>query len=412
MSDIYSVNPTTPRPYIPTSSGSQGSGTTPRSGCGKFGCMSGVIILMVVAGLGIAAYFFVWPMFFPNDMEGQMLDLTYAEGKDGKGYLWVQTNPSFQYISETETPGSHSISSECLFCRTETFIYDPETKEVLKKITTEYDGPPPTPEMFSYAGNVWIVSGSFRENEPLINVYDAASGDLVMDTKEFISKHQRFSAGISELRYEDRPARLTIKTKDGLDQVYLVEKDTVFKNNSDYMKYTETTTSGNATMYSLISEEGVSERKVLYRITGPAGKVFGSHIPESMLDDASYIMKHYNSTAEPITPGKIYLEGELLYFDDEGVVIIYQDQLGKRADRLLSRIDKDGNIKWTKSTANDELFEALKLDEDKNPFGKMFFMKSNLKGERGGNMFIFKLKDVGIMCFDWETGKQVWEMED
>ncbi|HLT24288.1 MAG TPA: hypothetical protein VK004_04115 [Ignavibacteria bacterium] len=412
MSNIYNVNATTPRPYIPSSSGTRGSGTTPKSGCGRIGCFTGFMGLGVVAVLIAVVYFFVWPMLFPNDISGDLLDLTYAEGKDGKGYLWVQTNPSFQYISETSTPGSHSVSSECLFCRTETFIIDPETQNVIHKFTTDFDGPPPTPKMFSVDGNVWIVSGNFRDNEPMINVYDAASGDPVMDTKGFISKHPRFSAGISELRYEDKPARLNIKTKDGLDQVYLVGKDTIFKNTSDYNQYTEGIMSGDASIFSLISEEGISERKVLYRITGPAGKVFGSHIPESMLDDASYILRHYNSTAEPITPGTVYLEGEMLYFDDEGAVIIYQDQLGKKAERLLSLIDSEGNIKWTKSTKDGELFEELKLDEEENTFGRMFFLRSHLKGERGDNMFIFKYSGKGIICFDWETGKKIWEMED
>ena len=101
----------------------------------------------------------------------------------------------------------------------------------------------------------------------------------------------------------------------------------------------------------------------------------------------------------------------MLYYDDDGAVIIYQDQIGKTADRLLSRVDSEGNIKWTKSTANDELFEELKLDEDENPFGKMFFMKGNLKGDRGGNMFIFKLKGKGILCFDWNTGEKIWDMD-
>jgi outer membrane protein assembly factor BamB len=129
-----------------------------------------------------------------------------------------------------------------------------------------------------------------------------------------------------------------------------------------------------------------------------------------MLDDAGYIMKHYNSTSKSLTPGEVYLEGEVLYFDDEGVVIIYQDQLGKKADRFISRIDADGNVKWTKST-KDELFNELKLDEDEDAFSKMFFIKNKLKGDRGGKMFILKMTGVGILCFDWEDGEKIWEME-
>lgn len=411
MNETYhSITPSTPRPYVPSSSGTGSSGTTPKSGCGKFGCFSLIFVVIIIAVIGIVGYFFIWPMFFPNDIGGELLDLTYAEGKDGKGYLWIQTNPSFTYISETKTPGSHSVSSECLFCRTETFIYDPETKEVKKKITTDFDGMPPTPTMFAENGQVWIVSDNFRENEPMINVYDAASGELIMDTKGFISKHPQYQSGISTLRTEVKPRRLILKSKDGLEQIYLVGKDTTFKNNTDYSKYAETITKGDASIYSLINESGSSERKVLYRITGPAGKVFGSHIPESMLDDAGYIMKHYNSTAKSVTPGKVYLEGELLYFDEEGAVIMYQDQLGKRAERFLSRVDAEGNVKWTKST-KDDLFEELKLDEDADPFGKMFFLNSKLKGDRGGNMFILKVTGLGIMCFDWETGEKIWEMD-
>jgi hypothetical protein len=411
MSDPYnSISPSTPRPYVPSSSGTGRSGTTPKSGCGKIGCFSIFGLLVLFGGIIAAAYFILWPMLFPNDIGGELLDLTYAEGKDGKGYLWIQTDPSFKYISETETPGSHSISSECLFCRTETFIYDPETKEVKMKITTDFDGPPPTPTMFAENGQVWIVSDNFRENEPMINVYDAASGELVMDTRKFTSKHPEYKAGISQLRVDKQPYRLYLKTKNGLDQVYLIGKDTTFKNTTDYVTYSEKIAGGDASIYTLINESGSSERKVLYKITGPAGKVFGSHIPESMLDDAGYVMKHYKSTAKSLTPGEIYLEGEVLYFDDEGAVIIYQDQLGKKAERFLTRVDAEGNVVWTKST-NDELFEELKLDEDADPFGKMFFLKSKLKGDRGGNMFILKVTGLGIMCFDWKTGENIWEMD-
>lgn len=411
MSESYnSISPSTPRPYIPSSSGTGRSGTTPKSGCGKIGCFSMLFFIILFAVIGIVGYLFIWPMLFPNDIGGELLDLTYAEGKDGKGYLWIQTDPSFKYIEETETPGSHSIGVECLFCRTETFIYDPVAKEVKKKITVDFDGPPPTPTMFSENGQVWIVSDNFRENEPMIMVYDASSGDLIMDTKGFTSKYPQFGAGISQLRVEEKPYRLNIKTKDGLEMVYLIGKDTTFKTTADYNGYAEKTSSGNATIYTLVNESGATERKVLYKITGPAGKIFTTHIPESMIEDGNYIMKHYESTSKSMTPGKAYLEGEVLYFDDEGVVLLHQDQLGKKADRILTRVDQDGNVKWIKTT-NDELFKELKLNEDEDPFNKMFFLRSKLKGDRGGDMFIFKVTGLGIMCFNWNTGEKIWEME-
>lgn len=410
MSNFQTISPSTPRPYVPSSSGSQGSGTTPKGGCAKLGCVSIFVIIILIAGAGIVGYLIFWPMLFPNDIGGEMLDLTYATGKDGKGYLWIQTDPSFKYIESTESPGHQSTSVECLFCRTETFIYDPQTKTVINKFTTDYDGPPPIPKMFSVDGNVWIVSSEYRENEPIVNVYDAATGEHLMDTKEFTTKNSRFSAGISQLRFEDNPPRLGIKTKDGLDQVYLIQKDTTFKSTGDYNDYAEKNISGNATIYMLANESGSTERKVLYRITGPAGKIFSTHIPESMIEDGNYIMRHYQSTSKSMTPDRVYLEGEILYFDDEGVVIFHQDQLGKRAERLLSRIDNEGNVKWTRST-KDDIFEELKLDEDEDPFNKMFFLNSKLKGDRGGEMFIFKVTGLGIMCFDWNTGEKIWEME-
>ena len=239
MSNFQTISPSTPRPYVPSSSGSQGSGTTPRGGCAKLGCISTFVIIILIAGVGIVGYLVLWPMLFPNDIGGELLDLTYATGKDGKGYLWIQTDPSFKYIEEVETPGHKSMGVECFFCRTETFIYDPKTKTVINKFTTDFDSPPPTPKMFSVDGNVWIVSGEYREIEPMINVYDAATGTQIMNTKDFTTKNTRFGAGISQLIYEDKPPRLNIKTQDGLDQVYPIQKDTKFKSTADYNAYAE-----------------------------------------------------------------------------------------------------------------------------------------------------------------------------
>ncbi|MGH2574164.1 MAG: hypothetical protein ACRDFC_00535, partial [Ignavibacteria bacterium] len=132
-------------------------------------------------------------------------------------------------------------------------------------------------------------------------------------------------------------------------------------------------------------------------------------ISESYLHNSESLFFFTKSIAEKITPDKVYIEGIIFHQDNECVIILHQDNAGKKADRMLTCIDYSGKLKWT--IQQGELFEKLIVDEDDNPFSKIFFMKDKVGVIRAGNIVVLKLEDAGVMGFDYNTGKKLWTID-
>ncbi|RPI18632.1 MAG: hypothetical protein EHM58_04815 [Ignavibacteriae bacterium] len=365
------------------------------------------IILMVgLAGVGVYLYTSV---LFPNKIKGDLLNVTYVPGKDAEsGKLWIVTDGSFSYIQETKSPGKYSVGREGIFCKTWTYIYDPVNQQVLKKLKTDYDELPPRPEMFTKDGNVWIVSQEQFDYEPMINIFNAETMEPVMDTKGFISKHEELSSGIINLSVTfEEPRHFNIKTRDGQSFVYSIELDELFTNYNDLRVRMIGEGPETVNIFAL-GEKSSGPRKVLYRVTGPAKELKTNSLSESYLDDANTLKFFTKSTAQKLTPDKVYLEGLILYQDKDAVVILHQDQVGKNASRMLTCVGTDGKLMWTKN--QDELFEELAVTED-DAFSVIFFMKSKIKATREGNLLLFKFEPKGIIGFDFNSGKKLWTLE-
>jgi hypothetical protein len=374
------------------------------------GCLLYLLLfIIVVVGLVAGGIYLYTSVLFPNKIKGDLLDVTYVAGNTSEsGKLWIVTDGSFSYILEKKSPGSYSVGREGLFCKTWTYIYDPVNKVILKKIKTSYDALPPKPDMFTYNGKVWIVSREQGNYEPMITVYDAASAEQVMDTKQFLTKHDELSSGMVNLHYMDNePKRFDIKTRDGQSFVYSVDLDELFANDSDLKKKLMSEGPETVTIFSLGGKSS-SPRKNLYKVTGPAKELKSGTLSESYLEDAHSLMFFTGSTAVKLTPDKVYLEGIILYQDKDAAVILHQDQVGKNASRMLTCIDSDGKVMWTKG--QDELFEKMAVTE-KDPFSEIFFMKSKFKAEREGNVLMFKFEPEGMIGFDFNNGKKLWTLE-
>lgn len=372
------------------------------------GCLLFPLFLLILAGLIIGGYFAFSTLLFPNKIKGDLLDVTYVQSKTGEtGYLWIQTDGSFSYIQETKSPGKYSVGRKGIFCKTYTYVYDPVNKKIIKKIKTDYDELPPKPDMFTNNGKVWIVSQEQFNYEPIINVYDAESMDEVMDTKAFTKKFKEFSSGIINLRVEFDPVRFDIKTRDGQSYIYSVDFDRLFTTDSDLKKQLTKEGPEVVTIFAL-GEENSAPRKQLYKVTGPADKLLSSSLSESYLKDPHTLMFFTGSTAQLLTADKIYLEGIILCQDKDAVVILHQDQVGKNATRILTCVDANGKVKWTKT--QDELFKKLAVTEE-DAFSTIFFMKSKIKAIHQGNILLFKFEPEGMIGFDFETGKKLWTLE-
>lgn len=366
-----------------------------------------IIVLLIVLAAG--GFYLYTSVLFPNKIKGDLLDVTYVPGKDNEsGKLWIQTDGSFSYIQETKSPGKYSVGREGIFCKTWTYIYDPVKQEVIKKLKTDYDELPPKPDMFTKDGNVWIVSREQFDYEPIINVYNAETMEVIMDTKAFTNKFEELNSGIINLSYtEEEPAHFSIKTRDGQSFVYSLDQDKLYANFSELRDKVVASGSENVTIFAL-ADKSSGPRKILYKVTGPAKELKTNSLSESYLDDANTLKFFTGAAATKLTPNKVYLEGLILYQDKESVVILHQDQVGKNASRLLTCVDASGNVKWSKN--QDELFPELAVT-DEDAFSVIFFMKDKIKATREGNLLLFKFEPKGIIGFDFESGKKLWTLE-
>ncbi len=56
-------------------------------------------------------------------------------------------------------------------------------------------------------------------------------------------------------------------------------------------------------------------------------------------------------------------------------------------------------------------FREMKIDEEDDTFSSLFFTKANIDVKRSGNLVVLQLKNMGIMGFDFKTGKKLFEMD-
>lgn len=374
---------------------------------GCFGFLGAIVLLFIIV---IAGIFFVYPALTPNKLKGDLMNVVVVPGKDGSNKLWILTDGSFHYVQETKSPGHYSVGSKCLFCKTWTYVYDPGEKKILNKIKTEYNSII-TQSWIAYgSGKVWIVTGAYDENEPRIFAYDAESAQLIMDTKSFESKYPELKAGITDVRMENNPDKIVMKTKDGHEGiVFTVADEKLYQSEADLRNYVETDKEKQVTVFAMGDEGSSGPRKKLFSVTGPKGEIADREISSSYLKDPHTLMFFNKSTADMLTPQRTYIEGLILYQDPECCIIVHQDAAGKKANRMLTCVGVDGKEKWT--ATQDELFKKMKVDEDENAFSGIFFMKSDMSASRTGNLVVFQLKGAGVIGFDYQTGKKLWELE-
>ena len=150
-------------------------------------------------------------------------------------------------------------------------------------------------------------------------------------------------------------------------------------------------------------------RKKLFLVTGPKSNLWEKNISESYFDNPSTLKFFTKSEAKPLLADKVFLEGELLYQDEECCFVFHQTQVGSDAERLLSCIDKSGTILWTASTEND-LFPKLRATS-KDAVSGMFFIKSSVHVSRSDDLVLFGFDRFGVIGFDYKSGKKMYAVE-
>lgn len=317
-------------------------------------------------------------------IKGTFMDGVYVPAEDGPGRLWFRTDGSFYYILRTQTPGRLSMATKSIFNKVYTYVYDPVSKKVIQKTRQKYPTTPPRLKMFFLRDLIWFVNSTPGSNsEANIEAVDPKTGQQVLNFSSFLEKFPQLSPGIAELiirDQQDSPYHLRIKTKDGRDIIYDFGADAVFESDREYRVFIGRGHPRDIFGFFL---SGSSNRKELLMGDGP------------------------KSQATAVTPGKVYLDGHLLYGDKDIAIIVHQTEIGKGAQRLLSGVNAEGKILWT--LPQTQLFPKFAIKAS-DPFSTIFFMKSKVHGQRAGNVFVLIMERTGMMGIDLPTGNILWTL--
>ncbi len=381
-----------------------------KSGCSKVGCFGIIGAIVVLVVIGIVGYYFALPALMPNSLRGDFLNMVIVPTKDGKEKMWVLTDGSFNFIKTTKSPGKTSTGRECYFCKTWTYIIDPETQKILSKTNTEYEDIITDIDMLYHKDKVWMITREYGENEPRVEAFNSETGEKEMDTKQFISKFPDLSEGLTEINYSKEDNTMKMKTRDGREKLYSFDDAKLYKDLSELRKMQDKD-STIITIPVLASEDkSSSPRKKLLAATGPKAKIYENKSRVERFDGRDdYLEKQYKIKVEPLGE-KIFLEGIMYFTDNDCAIIIYLDKLGKVSNRIMTCIDmKTDKEMWT--VQPDEMFDEMKIDEEDDTFSSLFFTKANIDVKRSGNLVVLQLKGKGIIGFDFKTGKKLFEMD-
>jgi len=397
--------------YQTSNSGTTGTKVYGRSGCANKGCFGIVGFAILAIVIILAGIFFAYPALTPNSIHGDFMDMTVVPQKDGSQKVWILTDGSFSFIQTTKSPGSYSTGRKCYFCKTWTYIYDPVSEKVLKKIKTPYEDIITSIQILYHNNQVWVLTSEYGQNEPRIEIFDSETGDIVTDTKAFIAKYPILSGGLAGLHYNEEEKYLNLKTKDGRQDVtYSFLTDKMYDTYSTLYEELDKATGEGSVLVLCSESSGAAPRKKAFLVTGPKGKLNSNKSSLESYANNAESLKFFvgGATSEPVSE-KVYLEGLIYYQDNDCALIISLDQLGKKSNRILTCIDlKSKKEKWTVN--QDQLFKKMKIDEEKDTFSSLFFTKDDIKVIRSANLVLVKLKGEGVMAFDYDSGKKLWTL--
>jgi len=391
---------------------------SPKRPSGGFGCIIVIILAGFILGMGILFYFWVYPKYFSKTGNDGKKEFSLFNGSDDEGGSKESKSSSLTGTLSGAVTVSDEKGNSLLWINTYryknskytsyTYIYDPIKDKVIKSYESVSKDYPGQIKMFFANGELWKVNMESGSNEAGIFVYNPSTGEELLNTKSFSEKYG-IDGGFGKMYISDNPPSLNIETRDGRKVVFDIENKKLYDNSSDFrnsFKKNDKTISVFALGYE---KSGEDARKRLFVVTGPKSSLFEKNISESYFTSESTIKFFLKSEARPLIKDKIFLEGVLLYQDDDCCFIFHQDQVGSNAERLLTCVDSEGNILWTASTEKN-LFTKLKASDKESTSG-MFFMKHSVHVNKSGNLVLFSFDRFGFIGFDYKTGDKLFQQE-
>lgn len=384
-------------------------------GLGVQGRIGVTMMAVGVAGLIVGPR--VRDSLFPKEIRGKVLDAVYVAGGPGAGNVLFQTVEGKDH--------GHVF----------TYSYDPLTRQVMARWRKDYrSGLPTDAVLFLGGASVWNVSRKSTE----VRALDPTSGQERAGTADFVARFPPLAVGLASVELNsdrgqipsqdvESPASIGLKTADGRSFTYVLQADALRP--ADARDPQPPDRRQVVSGFALEEEQGGGERRQLFWVTGPRDelrdlrnasdpnwvKSQNDRIRRMALtpDDRRRMLDAHMAPPDEtpaiavtrLTPDIPYLDGLIVYKDDEIAVVLHQDRIGETARRSLTCVGADGRQRWTAPQA--ELFPQLEL-ADSRPFSSMFFIKDKLAGARAGGLFVFKLQGAGMKAFDVASGQPRW----
>ncbi len=406
----------------------------PQKKSGGFkGCMliGTIILLLLIAGAALLIYkltgevkkivdipnnVFGPPTENPENVDkrfaGSFIDAVLIPQSDGSTKLFVLTDGSVKYMLKQKSTGRFSMGWACNDCKTISYIYDPAVDKVVTQTENKFSDIISQSHIIYANGKIMQFTNPTEKDGPRINTYDPASGEIIADTKAFLDQHQELSSGIIDLTFHDRDQTVSFLTKDGQrDLVYDPASDKIYKDEIKMRnELGESAGGGRGTIYFLRTETG-DKRESLFKVTASKKDIITRESTlESYLTNQSFLKDIIPTAVVEKPTDKTFLNGKIYYQDDDYFVIIYLDQAGKIANRLLVCYDaKTGKEAW--SLEPDALFPEMKINE-KDDSGSSYTMTyDKIKFRRANNILMMTFQETGMKGFDLKSGKQIWQLE-
>ncbi len=370
------------------------------------GC--GVVWLLLVLGIFAGGSRLFWPALWGKPIRGRFICAVAVPSANGQVQLWLLTDGSFRYTQKTQRPGSVSVESKCLFCRTWTYVYDPVDKAVRAEFRNGLQSVLIEAWMAYASGRVWVMTGAYENNPPTILVYETDPPRLVRETKDYTARFPELGSGLIGLRFAENPPRIVMDTRDGRSGLALnLVDERLYPSESRLLDALAGAEEERVSRFALGPEDGSGPRRVLFKVAAARRKLQSSALDLALYGERTLAVST-GGTVQRVLPGRVFIEGLVLYQDAESCLILHQDAAGRAANRLLTFVDARGSERWT--TPPETLFEEMKLDERKNAFSKMFFLKSRLRLSRSGRLLLLQLNGVGLMGLELQTGRKLWQI--
>ena len=340
------------------------------------------------------------------------MDAVVIPQNGGNPKIWILTDASKTAIVTHKRPGQYSTGSECIDCRTRAFIYETGTDKILNKTDNPFNDLVTESNIFGVNGKILQFTHGYHDALPRINIYDANTGSMLSETKDFIDMHEELKSGIVSLSYSNYSQTISFDTKDGQKNlIYSPVTDKIYTNESKLSEDIAAGTPDGTGIACGLKSATKDKRYKLWKVTAPRKNLITKRSTYiSYIGEQRTLDVFAPDAKTELVSDKIYLQGIIYYQDEDIAVIIYVDQAGKTANRIMTCVDlHSGNEKWTVNP--DGLFSFMKIDENQKTDSGFDYTKDRIKIRKSGNILALTFLGGGIMGFDSESGKKLWTLE-